>query len=222
MNRRRAYHMAVSPCLPQDALYRRRRNINPVTIVDGRFWLFRPASIFARTVGSTTGVVSDMPMTLHRLLKVFAALFVLSACSPLTILNATIGEDGFIVQSGLSFGPEVRHGLDVYVPKPRTGLLPIVVFFYGGNWRAGERANYRFVAAALASRGYVTIVPDYRLFPDVRFPAFVEVTSSPASSRSRSTTWVTRISGADAPAVTPTHDTPSSQPGSMSEACCTR
>ncbi len=174
MNRRRTYHMAVPPCLPQGALYRRRRNINPVTIVDGRFWLFRPASIFARTAGSTTGVVSDMPMTLRRLLKVFAALFVLSACSPLTILNATIGEDGFTVQSGLSFGPEVRHGLDVYVPKPRTGLSPIVVFFYGGNWRAGERANYLFVAAALASRGYVTIVPDYRLFPDVRFPAFVE------------------------------------------------
>ncbi len=174
MYRRRAYHMAVSPCLPQDALDRRRRDINPVTCVDGRFWLFRPASIFATTAGCATSAILDLPMTLRRMLMLFAALFVLSACSPFTILNATIGEDGFIVQSGLSFGPEVRRALNVYVPKPRTGRSPIVVFFYGGNWRAGERANYLFVAAALASRGYVTIVPDYRLFPAVRVPAFVE------------------------------------------------
>ncbi len=124
--------------------------------------------------GRSTGVVSDMRMTLRRLSMFFAALFALSACSPFTILNATIGEDGFTVQSGIRFGPEVRHALDVYVPKQRTGPLPIVVFFYGGSWRGGQRANYLFVADALTSRGYVAIVPDYRLFPDVRFPAFVE------------------------------------------------
>ena len=104
----------------------------------------------------------------------FATAFALSACSPLTILNATINEDGFTVRSGIRFGPDVRHALDVYVPKQRTGPMSIVVFFYGGSWRGGERANYLFVADALVSRGYVAIVPDYRLFPDVRFPAFVE------------------------------------------------
>ena len=103
-----------------------------------------------------------------------ATLLALSACSPLTILNATISEDEFTVQSGIRFGPDVRHALDVYVPKQRSGPLPVVVFFYGGNWRGGERADYLFAAEALTSRGYVAIVPDYRLFPDVRFPAFVE------------------------------------------------
>jgi acetyl esterase/lipase len=98
----------------------------------------------------------------------------LSACSPFTVLNATIGEDGFTVRSGVRFGPDVRHGLDVYVPKRRAGPLPVVVFFYGGSWRGGERADYLFAAEALTSRGYVAVVPDYRLFPDVRFPAFVE------------------------------------------------
>ena len=115
-----------------------------------------------------------MRVTLRCLSIFFAALFSLSACSPFSILNVTIGEDEFTVQSGIRFGPEVRHALDVYVPKRRTGPSPIVIFFYGGSWRGGERANYLFVADALASRGYIAIVPDYRLFPDVRFPAFVE------------------------------------------------
>ena len=115
-----------------------------------------------------------MRVALRRLSMLLAALFVLSACSPFTVLNATIGDGGFTVHSGIRFGPEARHALDVYVPKQPGGPLPVVVFFYGGSWRGGERADYLFVADALASRGYVAIVPDYRLFPEVRFPAFVE------------------------------------------------
>ncbi len=115
-----------------------------------------------------------MRMALRRLSMFLAALFALSACSPFTILNATVGDGGFTVHSGIRFGPEARHVLDVYVPKHRDGPLPVVVFFYGGSWRGGERADYLFAADALASRGYVAIVPDYRLFPDVRFPVFVE------------------------------------------------
>ena len=112
-----------------------------------------------------------MLMALRRLSMFLAALFALSACSPFTILNATIDEDGFTVHSAIRFGPKARHALDIYVPKLRDGPLPVVVFFYGGSWRGGERADYRFAADALASRGYVAVVPDYRLFPDVRFPA---------------------------------------------------
>ena len=50
----------------------------------------------------------------------------------------------------------------------------MVVFFYGGGWVAGERGDYAFAARAFAARGFVAIVPDYRLVPAVRFPAFVE------------------------------------------------
>ena len=113
-------------------------------------------------------------VTLRCLSMFIAALFALSACSPFSILNVTIGEDEFTVQSGIRYGPETRHALDVYVPKRRNGPSPVVVFFYGGSWQGGKRADYLFVADALASLGYVAIVPDYRLFPDVRFPVFVE------------------------------------------------
>jgi acetyl esterase/lipase len=49
-----------------------------------------------------------------------------------------------------------------------------VVFFYGGGWESGSRTEYAFVGRALAASGYVTVVPDYRLYPQVRFPAFLE------------------------------------------------
>ncbi len=57
--------------------------------------------------------------------------------------------------------------------NPATSL-PIVVFFYGGSWSSGERADYRFVGEALASNGVVAVVADYRLSPAVRYPVFLQ------------------------------------------------
>ena len=51
---------------------------------------------------------------------------------------------------------------------------PVVVFFYGGSWNSGSRVDYRFVGEALASRGIVTVVADYRLYPQVRYPLFLQ------------------------------------------------
>ncbi|MBW4329981.1 alpha/beta hydrolase [Stakelama sp. CBK3Z-3] len=51
---------------------------------------------------------------------------------------------------------------------------PVIVFFYGGGWVKGTRQGYAFAGRAFASNGFVTVVPDYRKVPDVRFPAFVE------------------------------------------------
>jgi len=56
--------------------------------------------------------------------------------------------------------------------RPRGA--PVVVFIYGGGWKDGDKANYRFVAAPLAARGFLTVVPDYRVFPQVRFPVFIQ------------------------------------------------
>ncbi|HEX9933040.1 MAG TPA: alpha/beta hydrolase [Allosphingosinicella sp.] len=75
----------------------------------------------------------------------------------------------------LRFGDHPRQALDVYVPRRRpSGPLPLVLFFYGGNWAAGMRQGYGFAGRALASRGFVAAVPDYRLVPEFRFPAFLE------------------------------------------------
>jgi acetyl esterase/lipase len=59
------------------------------------------------------------------------------------------------------------------MPKNATDR-PIIVFWYGGGWESGKKSQYRFVGAALADAGYVTVLPDYRLYPQVKFPAFVQ------------------------------------------------
>ena len=50
----------------------------------------------------------------------------------------------------------------------------MVVFLYGGAWRSGNKGMYRYVAKAFARLGYVAVIPDYRVYPEVRYPAFIE------------------------------------------------
>ena len=98
------------------------------------------------------------------------------ACSPLKTFNAIAPKDPGSRQaaSGIAYGTDERQKLDVYVPEGDATDRPVIVFFYGGSWNSGTRAGYDFVGRALASRGFVTMVPDYRLVPQVRYPAFVE------------------------------------------------
>ncbi|MEL6126399.1 MAG: alpha/beta hydrolase, partial [Pseudomonadota bacterium] len=77
------------------------------------------------------------------------------------------------ISQDLVFDTETGLALDIYTPKDAEGA-PVSVFFYGGSWQIGERGNYAFVAMTLAREGFVVALPDYRKFPDVRFPAFVE------------------------------------------------
>jgi acetyl esterase/lipase len=66
-----------------------------------------------------------------------------------------------------------RRTLDIC--RPRTAVAaPVVTFFYGDGWRSGYKELYRYVAKALARRGYVAILPDYRIYPEARFPDFIE------------------------------------------------
>lgn len=98
----------------------------------------------------------------------------LTACSAVDLLNATVPTDTYRATPGQAYGVHPRQQLDVYQPKAGGGAAPLVVFFYGGNWSFGERADYRFVGEALASRGIVSVVADYRLSPAVRYPVFVQ------------------------------------------------
>lgn len=98
----------------------------------------------------------------------------LQACSPLRLIDATVPDDTHERQPGLAYGPDPRHRLDLYRPRAVPGGAPIALFFYGGSWSSGERSDYRFVGEALASRGIVTLVADYRLSPAVRYPAFLQ------------------------------------------------
>ena len=98
----------------------------------------------------------------------------LLACSPIRVINALAPDHTHRLHAGIAYGPQDRQQLDVYQPVNDAGRAPMVVFFYGGSWSSGERADYKFVGEALASRGIVAVVADYRLSPQVRYPAFVQ------------------------------------------------
>jgi len=98
----------------------------------------------------------------------------LCGCTEFDVLNATVPTLGYSRSINIAYGPLPRQSLDVYRPWHATQPADIVIFFYGGHWQSGQKRDYRFVAQALTSRGFIAVLPDYRLYPDVTFPAFVE------------------------------------------------
>jgi acetyl esterase/lipase len=103
------------------------------------------------------------------------ALSWLSGCSGVGALNAVSSSGSYTLNAGVAYGPLPRHKLDIHTPAATapSGGWPLVVFFYGGSWNTGERADYRFVAEALAAKGVLTLLADYRLYPQVRYPDFL-------------------------------------------------
>ncbi|HSA79637.1 MAG TPA: alpha/beta hydrolase [Geminicoccaceae bacterium] len=95
-----------------------------------------------------------------------------AGCGP-KLLDALVPDGGYRIEGDIAYGDLPRQRLDVYVPDELAGPAPIVVFFYGGAWESGSKGEFRFVGQALAARGLVTVIPDYRVYPEVRFPTFV-------------------------------------------------
>ena len=104
------------------------------------------------------------------------AAFILGGCSPLAIYNSVAPADsgGDLAKSDVAYGTHPRQKLDVYTPSGAPASAPVVVVIYGGSWNSGSKSDYAFLGKALASRGFVAMVIDYRLVPEVRFPAFLE------------------------------------------------
>ncbi|MDP3405419.1 MAG: alpha/beta hydrolase [Brevundimonas sp.] len=100
-----------------------------------------------------------------------------AACSPLAMLNTFGPRDGGVRRAArdIAYGDDPRQKLDVYVPTtPGDRPWPMLVLFYGGGWDSGDKTHYAWAAQALAARGFVVALPDYRLVPQVHFPAFIE------------------------------------------------
>jgi len=100
--------------------------------------------------------------------------WLMSACSPLRVAENLLSSGQSIRTSGPAYGNGARQRLDVYRPRARGNPAPVVVFLYGGRWQSGSKDQYRLLGDALARRGVVVVVPDYRLYPEVKFPGWVE------------------------------------------------
>ena len=100
----------------------------------------------------------------------------LSGCSPLALFDALGPRDkgGRLAVRDAAYGADPRQRLDVFVPTVPVERAPVLVFFYGGSWSSGSKDDYAFAAQAFAAQGFVTVLPDYRLYPQSRFPDFLK------------------------------------------------
>lgn len=104
----------------------------------------------------------------------FALAALTSACSSRRAAETLLLGDHFVLTKGISYGAHPDNRLDVYRPRDVSQRTPVVVFLYGGRWQGGTKEEYRLVGDALTRRGVMVVVPDYRMYPEARFPAWVE------------------------------------------------
>jgi acetyl esterase/lipase len=101
----------------------------------------------------------------------------LAACTEagFAVANLPSHFEDITVVHDIAYGVEPEEGLDLYTPKDATQMpRDVAVFFYGGRWENGDKEDYRFVAATFADKGFIAVIPDYRKYPQVRFPVFVQ------------------------------------------------
>lgn len=114
-----------------------------------------------------------------RALLLLPLLLALAGCGRLGLFNAVVPKDfgTRLAAHAIPYGANPRQRLDVYVPAgtaTQARKRKVLVFLYGGSWSSGSRGDYAFAGRAFAAKGFVTVVPDYRLVPAIRYPAFVE------------------------------------------------
>jgi prepilin-type processing-associated H-X9-DG protein len=87
-----------------------------------------------------------------------------------TLLNLT-----YKTGAELSDYEKERCKLDVYLP-PAQQSFATLIWFHGGGLKAGNKngADTQKIARSLAASGLTVVVPNYRLSPNVKFPAYIE------------------------------------------------
>jgi acetyl esterase/lipase len=98
----------------------------------------------------------------------------LAACSPVSLLNLAVPRTGYHMVRDLAYGADPRQRLDLYVPDAPPPKMPVILFFYGGSWESGTKDLYLALGQAFASKGIMVAVADYRVYPQVRYPVFIE------------------------------------------------
>ena len=102
------------------------------------------------------------------------ATLLLAGCDRLGAFNSLQAGDIKPAITDLSYGPDARQKMDIYLPAKLQRPAPLIIWFYGGSWDSGNKAKYAFVAKRFTDMGYAVAIPDYRLVPKVHYPAFVQ------------------------------------------------
>lgn len=104
-----------------------------------------------------------------------ASTLLLAGCEAgFSALRLVVPRKGYRVVAAQAYGADPRQKLDIYILDGLKAHAPVLLFFYGGAWQGGRREDYFAFGEAFASQGIVTVVADYRLYPQVTYPAFVD------------------------------------------------
>ena len=79
------------------------------------------------------------------------AVVLLAGCDKLGAYNHWQAGDMVADVAALSYGPDGRQVLDLYLPEESLQPAPLLVWFYGGSWDSGDRSKYAFVAKRFTS-----------------------------------------------------------------------
>lgn len=115
-----------------------------------------------------------MPQKVRKIF-IFPLLMGLIACTGPRLLNTvTLNPDRSTqITRDLAYGDLPRQKLDMYTPDGQ-GPFPVLIFIHGGGWERGSKGEYAFAGKRFASEGFVTAVINYRLYPEVVYPSFME------------------------------------------------
>lgn len=115
----------------------------------------------------------------------FSVALILSACakSGTVLLNVLAKTGDYTSVTNIDYGSHPDNKLDIYKPSiiSTNDKNPVIVFFYGGCWgecASLKKSDYLFVAQSFATKGYTTVVADYRQYPDVNFESLMSDASN--------------------------------------------
>src|SRR3970040_1464568 len=65
--------------------------------------------------------------------------------------------------------------LNVFVPRnSKSKQLPVLIFVHGGNWNSGRKGTYDLLGRNFASKGVITVIPDYTLSPNANYDSMAQ------------------------------------------------
>ncbi len=119
--------------------------------------------------------------------RLFDALIVMGLVAILAVSAAAASAESFKVErtrdidyAGIPNDPDIeQHRLDVFRPVGKDAA-PVIFFVHGGGWMIGDKDDvlgiygYGTIAEAIARRGVVVVLINYRLSPKVKHPDHIK------------------------------------------------
>ena len=121
--------------------------------------------------------MTDVAAEIRRLGRAFNPDILKATYALFTPLQQRAPKDGVETHKDIAYGPDERNRLDVFVPARKPAKpAPIVVYFHGGGYIAGERSPlpgliYDNIPTFFARHGFIGANATYRLAPQHKWPS---------------------------------------------------